>query len=166
MGACNLSGWAAADALAAERLGLQPLGWLQHNYSLLERGEEREVLPLCAGSGLGYTPFSPLAGGWLTGKYLTPQRYPADSRMTLRPEPYPALERPQTFAALDRLRAEAARRDVSMTGLALARVMSHPAVTAPIIGPRRPEHLAPVREALNIRLAAADRDHLAGMFAG
>jgi aryl-alcohol dehydrogenase-like predicted oxidoreductase len=166
-GACNLSGWAIADALAtADRLGLQPFGWIQNNYSLLERGDEGDALPVCASLGLGYTPFSPLAGGWLTGKYRTLGQYPPGSRMTLRPEPYAALARAGTLAALERFRAEAAQRGVSMPGLALAWVMTHPAVTAPIIGPRRPEHLDPVREALGIRLTAPERDRLAGLFSG
>jgi aryl-alcohol dehydrogenase-like predicted oxidoreductase len=86
--------------------------------------------------------------------------------MTLRPEPYAALARAGTLAALERFRAEAAQRGVSMPGLALAWVMTHPAVTAPIIGPRRPEHLDPVREALGIRLTAPERDRLAGLFSG
>ena len=165
IGACNMSAWGAAAALAtSDRLALERFGWIQNNYSLLERGDEREVLPLCAATGLGYTPFSPLAGGWLTGKYRAPGDYPAGSRMTLRPGPYAGIEQPATFAALDLLRAEAAKRGVSMAGLSLAWVMSHPVVTAPIIGPRRPEHLDPVREAMAIRLSAEEREHLGSLF--
>ena len=166
VGACNMTASETGEAHAiGDRLGLARFGWVQNNYSLLERDDEREVLPLCARLGLGYTPFSPLAGGWLTGKYRTHGDYPAGSRMTLRPEPYAGLAQPATFAALDRLREEAARRGVSMAGLALAWVMSHPVVTAPIIGPRRPDHLDPVREAMDIRLTGAEREHLATFFA-
>lgn len=167
VGACNMTGSETGEALAiGDRLGLARFDCVQNNYSLLERDDEREVLPLCAGRGLGYTPFSPLAGGWLTGKYRTLREYPAGSRMTLRPEPYATLERPGTFAALDLLRAEAVRRGISMAGLSLAWVMSHPVVTAPIIGPRRPDHLEPVREAMDVRLTSAEREHLATFFAG
>ena len=166
LGACNMSSWETADALAiSDRLRLHRFGWIQNNYSLLERGDEREMLPLCASRGLGYTPFSPLAGGWLTGKYRTLREYPAGSRMTLRSEPYAALEHAGTFTALELLRAEAARRGMSMAGLSLAWVMSHPVVTAPIIGPRRPDHLDPVREAVDVRLTGAEREHLATFFA-
>lgn len=166
VGACNMTASETGEALAiGDRLGLARFGWVQNNYSLLERDDEREMLPLCAGRGLGYTPFSPLAGGWLTGNYRTLREYPAGSRMTLRPEPYAAFECPGTFAALDLLRAEAARRDMSMAGLSLAWVMSHPVVTAPIIGPRRPDHLEPVREAMDVRLTSAEREYLATFFA-
>ncbi|MGZ8783900.1 MAG: aldo/keto reductase, partial [Gaiellaceae bacterium] len=62
--------------------------WVQNSYSLLERDDDRDVLPLVAREGLGYTPYGPLAGGWLTGKYRRDEEPPAGSRMTLRPEPY------------------------------------------------------------------------------
>jgi aryl-alcohol dehydrogenase-like predicted oxidoreductase len=165
IGACNMTASGAATALAvSDRLSLERFGWIQNNYSLLERGDEREVLPFCAIEGLGYTPFSPLAGGWLTGKYRVLGDYPPGSRMTLRPGPYADIEQASTFAGLDLLRAEAARRGVSMAGLSLAWVISHPVVTAPIIGPRRPEHLDPVREAMTIELTAEERGRLANFF--
>ena len=165
IGACNMPAWLMMKALGiSASLNVHRFAWVQNSYSLLDRGDEREMLPLCAAQGLGYTPFSPLAGGWLTGRYTSKDAYPAGSRMTLRPEAYTDYENPETFAGLERLGAEAARRGMSMGGLALAWVTSHPVVTAPIIGPRRPEHLQPAREALEIGLTEEERQALARFF--
>lgn len=162
IGASNMPAWLMTKALwLSDKHGLPRFEWVQNNYSLLERGDEKEMLPVCADQRLGYTPFSPLAGGWLTGKYKSPNDYPTGSRMTLRPEPYQKLLRPDTFTGLARLQAQADARGVSMGGLALAWVMGHPLVTAPIIGPRKPEHLQPVREALQLSLSPSERDDLA-----
>ncbi len=166
IGASNMPAWLMTQALlVSNRHDWHRFECVQNSYSLLDRGDEREMLPLCADQGLGYTPYSPLAGGWLTGKYRRGSPYPSGSRMAMRPEPYEPFERIETFDALDRLRAEAEQREVSMAGLALAWVMSHPLVTAPIIGPRRPEHLQPAREALTITLTDEERQTVAGFFA-
>ncbi|MBI3242121.1 MAG: aldo/keto reductase [Chloroflexi bacterium] len=165
IGASNMPAWLMTKALwISDKHNLYRFDWVQNNYSLLERDDEKEMLPLVADQGLGYTPFSPLAGGWLTGKYKTMSDYPTGSRMTLRPEPYLKFLKQETFDGLARLQAEAEKRGVSLSGLALAWVMSHPLVTAPIIGPRKPEHLAPVREALEVRLSGEERDVIAGLF--
>ena len=66
-GASNVDGAQLREALAAASRSRYE--WVQNSYSLLDREVESEVLPLCAEDGLGFTPFSPLAGGWLTGKY-------------------------------------------------------------------------------------------------
>jgi len=86
IGAYGLSNVDGAQLV--EALDAGAFGWVQNSYSLLDREAEHEVLPLCAERGLGFTPFSPLAGGWLTGKYRRGEEPPAGSRMTLRPEPY------------------------------------------------------------------------------
>ena len=129
--------------------------------SLLDRIDEREMFPLCENQKLGYTPFSPLAGGWLTGKYRSADEFPSGSRMTLRPEPYQHLLNQQTFNNLKALETYATNRGTDITALSLAWVMSHPLVTAPIIGPRRPEHLDPVQRALQIKLTTEERDTIA-----
>ncbi|MCB0013036.1 MAG: aldo/keto reductase [Anaerolineales bacterium] len=155
LGASNMPAWLLTKALwLADKQGLHRFEWVQNSYSLLDQGDNREMLPLCRDQGLGYTPFSPLAGGFLTGKYQWDGGYPAGSRMTLRPEPYLAWWNEATFARLDRFRAAAADHGVSMAGLALAWLRHHPDVTAPIVGPRRPAHLDPVREALSLELDA------------
>ena len=74
----------SADQLRQILAVAQPAA-VQNSYSLLERGDEDEVVKICGELGISYTPFSPLAGGWLTGKYKPGQSAPEGSRMTLRP---------------------------------------------------------------------------------
>lgn len=165
IGASNMPAWLTAKGLwASDRNGWEQLRWVQNAFSLLERRDEVEMLPLCEDQSLGYTPFSPLAGGLLTGKYRLEDDYPEGSRMTMRPEPYLRHWNPETFAALDRLSAAAAERDVSPAGLALAWVMEHPVVTAPIVGPRAPRHFAAVEEALRLTLSDEERGEIASWF--
>jgi 1-deoxyxylulose-5-phosphate synthase len=130
---------------------------IQNCYSLLTRQDEPELLPLCAQRQVAYLAFSPLAGGWLTGKYRRGEPFPAGSRMTQRPGPYREFVVGQTFDALDRLQSIAARRGISMAGLALAWLLADERVTQIVIGPGRPEHLAPVGEALEHPLTGEDR---------
>jgi aryl-alcohol dehydrogenase-like predicted oxidoreductase len=130
---------------------------VQNSYSLLERQDEREVLPLCAERQVAYQAFSPLAGGWLTGKYRRGEPYPVGSRMTQRPGPYARLVTGATFDALDRLRAIASSRDTSMAGVALAWLLADQRVAQVVVGPGRPEHLAPAGEALEHPLTSEER---------
>ena len=125
-------------------------GWVQNSYSLLDRGAENELLPLCAERGLGFTPFSPLAGGWLTGKYRRNEPPPAGSRMTVRPEPYEHLQDAAVFDLLEDLERRAVERRTTMAALAIAWLLANPAVTAVVVGPRRPAHLEPALAALAI----------------
>ncbi len=136
----------------------------QNGYSLLERGDEAEVLPLCAESGVAYLVYSPLCGGWLTGKYRRGAGYPAGSRMTQRPEPYAALATDRTFTALEALERLAATRGTSMAGAALAWLLADDRIAQVVVGPGRPGHLTPVREALQQPLALDERDHLSAVF--
>jgi aryl-alcohol dehydrogenase-like predicted oxidoreductase len=140
-----------------EALAAGDFGSVQNSYSLLDRGDERDVLPLCAEHGLGYTPFSPLAGGWLTGKYRRGAPVPAGSRMTMRPEPYEHLRTDRVYDALEELE----RRGDPAT-LALAWLLAQPAVTAVVVGPRRPAHLEPALAALE---CALDPGELGALFA-
>jgi len=164
IGASNVPAWRLAVARGVSDLrGLARFEWVQNSFSLLDRSAEHEMLPLCADQRVGFTAFSPLAGGWLTGKYRSRQ-YPGGSRMTLRPEPYLHLATERVFAGLDAL-AEAARaRDVTMDALALAWVLHHPQVDAAILGPRTPAHLASALAALPIALSADEAAALAALF--
>ncbi len=137
---------------------------VQNSYSLLERTDEHEVLPLCAEFEVGYMPFSPLAGGWLTGKYKRDEPPPPGSRMATRPEPYEHLRTDHTFDALEAFAEAAARRGVDPATLALAWVLTRPAVTAVVVGPRRPDHLDPALRALDLKLSQAEADELAALF--
>ena len=164
-GASNFTGEQLAEAL--ELSGLERLGryeWVQNGFSLLEQGDRESVFPVCREHGLGFTPFSPLAGGWLTGKYRRGEALPAGSRMTLRPEPYESYRTDRVFTALKTLAAEAAAREVSPAGLALAWLLALDDVTAIVIGPNRTDQLAPAFEALSLDLSAHDRDRLTEVF--
>jgi len=165
IGVSNVDGNQLSEALeTSARQGLASFGWVQNEYSLLRRASERVVLPLCAQEGLGFTPFSPLCGGWLSGKYDRSQPFPDDSRMALRGEPYSDLVNEKTFRGLDLFRAAAAERGVEPAALAIAWVLSHPQVTAVIVGPRRPEHLETAFAAVNLQLSEQERGELAELF--
>jgi aryl-alcohol dehydrogenase-like predicted oxidoreductase len=166
VGTSNMDAVQLDEALrASEERGTVRFDWVQNSFSLLERDDEDGVLDFCARHGLGYTPFSPLAGGWLTGKYRRAEAYPEGSRMTLRPEPYCGFDDEKTYDGLDALETAAEERGVDMTTLSLAWVLSHPAVTAAILGPRRPAHLEPGLRALDVELTEAERDELGALFA-
>ena len=165
VGASNFGAEQLAEALEISMLeGLPRYEWVQNGFSLLEQRDRETIFPLLREHGLGYTPFSPLAGGWLTGKYRRSELPPAGSRMTLRPEPYAGYSSDRVFDALEELEREAAERGVSMAGLALAWALSVPELTGVVVGPGRADHLAPAFEALDIRLSPTDYDHLTEVF--
>src|SRR5258707_1094132 len=116
IGASNIEAWRLARALwISDKSGLRRFDWVQNAFSLLDRAAEREMFPLCADQRVGFTAFSPLAGGWLTGKYRSVGVYPDASRMTLRPEPYRHLERDGVFQGLATLGEEARARGVEIS---------------------------------------------------
>jgi aryl-alcohol dehydrogenase-like predicted oxidoreductase len=164
-GASNIDAAQLVEALeTSDRHGLARYEWVQNEYNLLERGPENGVLSVCEREGLGFTPFSPLAGGWLTGKYRSAEAYPPGSRMSLRPEPYEQLENERTFRALEKFRTAAAAREVEPAALAIAWVLSNPQVTAVVVGPRRPEQLDTILTALELQLSPDERDELSKLF--
>jgi aryl-alcohol dehydrogenase-like predicted oxidoreductase len=165
IGASNVDAPYLERALAlSDEEGLVRVQWVQNSYSLLDREAGLELLALCEREGLGFTPFGPLAGGWLTGKYRRGEAPPPGSRMTLRPEPYERFRTDRTFDALEAFAAAARERGVDTAALALAWLLADDRVTSVIVGPRRPEHLEPVRVALELALTPAERDELAGSF--
>jgi aryl-alcohol dehydrogenase-like predicted oxidoreductase len=127
----------------AERRGLGRFVTEQPPYSLLVRGVEADLLPVAEQYGLGVLPWSPLAGGWLTGRYRKGQDVPQSKRSNRMPQRYD-LSTPENQRKLDAADAFGKLADESgipLIHLALAFVLQHPAVTAPIIGPRTQEHL-------------------------
>lgn len=158
-GVSNFDAAQLAEALAAGKPHA-----IQNSYSLLERRDERELLPLCEQRAVAYLAFSPLAGGWLTGKYRRGQPYPAGSRMTQRPEPYQQFVAGPIFDALDRLEKIARRRGTTMAGLALAWLLADSRVAQIVIGPARPEHLKPVGEALECPVTDDDKAEIGRAF--
>ena len=137
---------------------------LQNSYSLLERADEEKVLELCAAFDVAYTPMSPLAGGWLTGKYKRDEPPAAGSRMALRPGPYEHLQKGRTFDALDWLAENAASHGVDSAALSYAWLLAQPQVEAIVIGPRRPDQIEPALKALEVRLSKGDAEAIAALF--
>jgi aryl-alcohol dehydrogenase-like predicted oxidoreductase len=158
-GLSNVNGDQLARFLEAGRPSV-----VQNSYSLLDRTDEVEVLPLCGELGIAYTPFSPLAGGWLTGKYRRHEPVPEGSRMAVRPGPYAQFQTDSIFDGLERLEATARGRGTDMAALSLAWLLAQPHVTAVVVGPRRPEHLEPALRALDIQLSASEAEELAALF--
>jgi aryl-alcohol dehydrogenase-like predicted oxidoreductase len=162
IGASNIDARQLNESLSAShRLGLARSESVQNGYSLLDRAIEAEVLPLAAAEQLAITPFGPTSGGLLTGKYRYGEPMQKDSRMALRPQPYRHLLNERTFRSIEALRTAATERGVDMGALALAWVLSHPQVTAALIGPRRVEHFALWLEAVDIHLSPHEREALA-----
>ncbi|HST24495.1 MAG TPA: aldo/keto reductase [Gaiellaceae bacterium] len=160
--AWGLSNFAAGELREALDFGRPAL--LQNSFSLLDSGDEDEVIALCAELGVAYQCFGPLSGGWLTGKYRRGAAPPEGSRMTLRPGPYAHLDSEPVYRALEALEAAAAERGVSMAGLALAWLLAHPRVTSIVVGPRTAAHLEPVREAKSLRLSPAEAEEVGSLF--
>ena len=162
IGAWGLSNYDAEGIREALALGEPAL--VQNSFSLLDRGDERDVLPLCAERGIAYVPFGPLSGGWLTGKYRRGEAWPAGSRMTQRPEPYARLADDAVFDGLERLEQLAAERGVEMTTLAFAWVLSHPGVAGAVCGPGRAAHLEPVLASHDLQLSTEEHRQIGGLF--
>ncbi len=152
----GLSNVDAAQITAAVESGPSALVNVQIGDSILQPADP-DTLKACTANGIGVTAYSPLAGGWLARDYQPGEPYPAGSRMTLRPEPYGDIERQAAAGVIDNLRAEAASRGITLPVLALAWVLSDPAITAAIIGARNPKHLAPAIAALDHPLDPAER---------
>jgi aryl-alcohol dehydrogenase-like predicted oxidoreductase len=135
----------------AERRGRERFVCEQPPYSILVRGVETEVLPVCQRYGMGVIPWSPLAGGWLSGRYRKGQDLPVSTRAERLPQRYD-MALPGNRAKLDaveQLAVLAGESGLTLIQLAIAFVRSHPAVTAAIVGPR-------TMEQLESQLAAAD----------
>ncbi|HEX4701965.1 MAG TPA: aldo/keto reductase [Pseudonocardiaceae bacterium] len=149
---------------AADDLGVDHPVNLQHAFNLLAPENALETADVCVAGGVGFTAYSPLAGGLLTGKYRANQPPPPNSRMTLRPDGV-ASTTEATFEALARLETKAADHGVSLSALALAWAVADPAVTALVLGPRTPEQLTGMCAAIDISLTETDRAELSGIAA-
>ncbi len=127
----------------------------QPPYSLLARGVEREVLPTCERYGIGVIPWSPLAGGWLTGRVRKGREFPQSRRAERVPQRYDlALEGNQRkLEAVEELAQLAERAGTSLVHLAIAFVLRHPAVSAAIVGPRTMEQLESQLDAPDVVLS-------------
>ena len=146
----------------AEARGLARFVTEQPPYSLLVRGIEADVLPVAQEFSLGVLPWSPLAGGWLSGRYRADAEVPASRRAERLPRRYDlALPANQAkLAAVESLARLADDAGLTLIQLALGFVLAHPAVTSPIIGPRTHDHLRSQLAGAGVRLSADVLDRI------
>lgn len=138
VGCSTFAAWQVCEALyVAKELGAAAFVSEQPPYNLLDRRAERELMPLCRTYDIAVIPWSPLAGGMLTGKYL--EGKPKGARYTSS-DPFNRLHR-QGMQTVRRLGKAAERNGLSLMDLALGWVTSQPGVTSPIIGARSPKQL-------------------------
>jgi aryl-alcohol dehydrogenase-like predicted oxidoreductase len=146
----------------AERRALSRFVTEQPPYSILVRGIEADVLPVAEKYRMGVIPWSPLAGGWLTGRYRKGQEVPESRRATRVPGRYD-LSKPGNQAKLDAVEELALLAEdagLSLIHLAIAFTLTHPAVTAPIIGPRTMEQLESQLGAADVTLSSDILDRI------
>ncbi|GAA2870792.1 hypothetical protein GCM10020220_070100 [Nonomuraea rubra] len=138
----------------AERRHRERFASEQPPYSILARAVEADLLPVCQQYGMGVLAWSPLAGGWLSGRYREGAELPQSRRAALLPARYDMEleENRRKLAAAERLALLAEQAGMSLVELALQFVMQHPAVTSAIIGPRTMDHLESHLRPLDVRL--------------
>lgn len=155
VGASSMYAWQFSKALwTSDRLGLTRFISMQNHYNLCYREEEREMIPLCRDQGIGLIPWSPLARGFLTGKYkrgVTPNsiRYRTDPNLAER------FFKPEDFDVLEEVLRVADEKDATPSQIALAWLF-HKGVTAPVIGATKVQHVEEAVEALSVRLEPDD----------
>jgi aryl-alcohol dehydrogenase-like predicted oxidoreductase len=116
--------------------------YVQNEYNMLATADAEALIPHCAEHGLRYTAFSPLAGGFLTGKYRSGEQPAADSRLAHAPEACADYASEESFTAIEQLRRTAEARHVTIAEAALRFVLDTPGLDSLIIAPRRLEHFA------------------------
>ncbi|MBN1260355.1 MAG: aldo/keto reductase [Anaerolineae bacterium] len=147
-GASNVSGWQLQKAIALSRhMGWEAFSCLQPLYNLLDRTIEWELLPVCANEGVGVIPWSPLRGGWLSGKYHRGMENPPSGTRVEEAakrgwsESWEAYANERTWTIIDALFAVAKEAEKTPAQTALRWLLQRPGVTAPIIGVRTMKHL-------------------------
>src|SRR6266571_9381023 len=160
-GLSNFTGWQLTKVVhLARALNLAEPVTLQPQYSLLAREIEWEIVPACLDAGLGLLPWSPLGGGWLSGKYRRDQRPTGDTRLGDDPnrgmEAYDRRGTERTWNVIDAVQKVAEDRGVSMAEVALAWVTARPAVTSTILGARTLGQLEANLRSAQLELSAAE----------
>ena len=159
----NWAAWQVATALGiSAREGLARFACLQPMYNLAKRQAEVELLPLAAAEGLGVITYSPLGGGLLTGKYGVARR-PAQGRLVQDPEYIGRYADAVYYEIAERFSAHARARGIQPAALAVAWVMSHPAVTAPILGALTPAQLEGSLAALEVAMTPEWRAEISAL---
>lgn len=155
IGASSMYAWQFSKALwTADRLGLTRFISMQNHYNLCYREEEREMIPLCRDQGIGIIPWSPLARGFLTGKYKRGEphdsaRYRSDRNLAER------FFRPEDFDVLEEVLRVAKEKSVTASQIALAWLLQK-GVVAPIVGATKVQHIEQAVEALSVHLSSDD----------
>lgn len=154
IGCSNYSTWRLMQALwTSEAHELTAFISVQPHYNILHRDEfEREKEQVCVAYGLGVIPYSPLAGGFLTGKYAKGQPPPEGSRAASSMRIRGYIQDEQSWAAIDQLLALGEARGKTISQMALGWLLSRPSVASPIIGPRSLEQLEENLGAVGLRL--------------
>ncbi len=153
-GLSNFTGWQLTKAVhVARSLNLAEPVTLQPQYNMLAREIEWEIVPAALDAGLGLLPWSPLGGGWLSGKYTRDQRPSGQTRLGENPdrgvEAYDRRSTERTWSVIEAVQQVAQKRDVSMAEVALSWLTARPGVTSTILGAR-------TLEQLETNLASAD----------
>ncbi len=153
IGFCNLPAWYAAKALGvSERRWFARFESAQMYYSIAGRDIEREIVPLAQEEKLAILPWSPLAGGFLSGKFSRDSAGPNDARRTAFD--FPPVNKDRGFACIDAMRPMAKARDCSVARIALAWLLHRSPVTSVIIGAKTVEQLADNLAAKDVKLSA------------
>jgi aryl-alcohol dehydrogenase-like predicted oxidoreductase len=161
LGTSTYAAWQVVESLwAAKELGLNRFVCEQPPYNLLDRRIERELVPMARTYGFALIPWSPLAAGFLTGKYEPGEAPPEEWRIQPDSERAGTHLRDRAFAVADALGRLAEAKGCSPSQLALAWVRDQPGVTAPILGPRTPEHLEDNLAAADVEVTESDREAL------
>ncbi len=163
IGTSTFAAWQVVESLwVSDRLGLNRFVTEQPPYHVLDRRIERELIPMAQTHGLGLLSWSPLAGGFLTGKYQRGDAGPEGSRFggSSNHGRKAMLQNDKAFDVLDTLQAIAKDKGVAVSQLALAWCMHQPGITSPIIGPRTMEQLTDNLGALTIEITDADREKI------
>lgn len=165
VGWSNVTGWQLAEIVTTARLDGHVMPCVvQPQYNLLDRGIETEVLPACLAYGLAVTPWSPLGGGWLTGKYRPDQRPSGATRLGEDPgrgvEAYDTRNTDRTWDVIEVLAAIAADHGRPMGQVAIAWLLRRPGVASVLLGARTTEQLAENLGAVDVDLASEEMDRL------
>ncbi|MHA2393116.1 MAG: aldo/keto reductase [Promethearchaeota archaeon] len=153
IGASSMFAWQFCKSLwVTEKLGLEPFRTMQNHYNLVYREEEREMIPLCKDQGIGIIPWSPLARGFLSGKYSRSEE-PDSPRARSDPNLKRRYFHPADFDIVEAVVDLAKEKDFSPAQIALAWLFSKDYITSPILGVTKVEHLEQAVEALDIKLS-------------
>ncbi|MGH7922663.1 MAG: aldo/keto reductase [Candidatus Dormibacteraceae bacterium] len=166
IGTSTFAAWQVLEALwASKELGLNRFVCEQPPYNILDRRVERELMPMARTYGIATIPWSPIAGGLLTGKYSRQGERPEGSRFQVQAD-NPIQQRrlvDGVFDVVDGLRPLAERKGCTLAQLALAWVLHQPGVTSPIIGPRTSQQLEDNLGAVDVEITDEDRAAVDGL---